>query len=99
MVAPISFGQKVAAMVRASFFAFGFFIALCGVAFLNIDKFVMTGPHEDRAQGFRGMLTSPQTIEKETKDVLDPPEWAAFLMMSIGSVTMLYAAALPKRKD
>jgi len=85
-------------MVRASFFALGLFIGLQGMSFLYIDKFVFSGEHEDRAPGLRGMLTSAQLIDKQTKDVFDPPDWAAFFLMSVGSVTMLYSAALPKKQ-
>ena len=31
--------------------------------------------------------------------VIDPPDWAAFSLLSIGSVTMLYSFAVPRRKD
>ncbi|MBA4031326.1 MAG: hypothetical protein C0478_10625 [Planctomyces sp.] len=83
-------------MMRAAFFGLGTFVALTGYSFLVVDKFVMTGEHEERAKGFRGMLTSPETIHQHTKDVFDPPEWCAFVLMSVGCVTMLYSAALPK---
>ncbi len=38
------------------------------------------------------------TNEKKQK-VINPPEWAAFSLLSIGAVTMLYAVALPKKKQ
>ena len=31
--------------------------------------------------------------------VIDPPEWAAFSLLSVGAVTMLYAVALPKKQS
>jgi len=40
----------------------------------------------------------PNTTDKDHKRVIDPPEWAAFSLMSIGTVTMLYTVALPKKK-
>ncbi|HUG90739.1 MAG TPA: hypothetical protein VML55_07900 [Planctomycetaceae bacterium] len=57
-----------------------------------------------RRTGFRGMLgprqepvaAAPQPREEGT--VVDPPDWAAFSLLSIGSVTMLYAVALPRKK-
>ena len=30
--------------------------------------------------------------------VIDPPDWAAFSLLSVGAVTMLYAIALPKKQ-
>lgn len=87
-------------MLRASFFACGVFVTLCGVSFLTIDKLVLNKVDEKtRAQGFRGMLASTQVVERESRPVIDPPEWMAFSLMSIGTVTMLYSAALPKRGD
>ena len=35
----------------------------------------------------------------DDQKVFDPPEWLAFSLMSVGTVTMLYAIALPKRRD
>ena len=87
-------------MIRASFFAAGVFVALWGVSFLTIDKLVLNKvSDQDRDQGFRGMLASTQVVERESRPVIDPPEWMAFSLMSIGTVTMLYSAALPKRHD
>jgi hypothetical protein len=60
-----------------------------------VDKIVLHNPPEDRA-GIRGMLAKHQ-IDDEALPVIDPADWAAFLLMSLGSVTMLYAVALPKK--
>jgi hypothetical protein len=84
-------------MLRASMFATGLFIALWGGAFLVIDKVVLFNPPEERA-GVRGMLAK-QAIGQEDRPVLDPADWTAFTLMSIGSVTMLYSVALPKKKE
>jgi hypothetical protein len=32
------------------------------------------------------------------REVIDPPDWSAFCLLSVGSVTILYALALPGRK-
>jgi len=32
------------------------------------------------------------------RQVIDPPDWSAFCLLSVGSVTILYALALPGRK-
>lgn len=83
-------------MIRASAFAIGLFVALWGVAFLCVDQLVLfEAPAED--SGIRGMLISTR-INEETRPVIDPADWVSFLLMSIGSVTMLYSVALPRRK-
>jgi hypothetical protein len=86
-------------MLRASAFAVGLFIAMWGAAFLAIDKVVLFNSPEDREEkGLRAMLAKEQVAD-EDRPVIDPADWAAFTLMSIGSVTMLYAVALPKRRD
>lgn len=84
-------------MLRASFFSIGLFVALWGGSLLLVDKMVLHIKDErPREDGVRGMFTS-MTPDKQR--VLDPPDWAAFSLMSIGSVAMLYAVALPKKKQ
>jgi hypothetical protein len=82
-------------MFRASAFAFGLFVALWGASFLVVDKIVLHNPPEDR-EGIRGMLAK-HDIDGETLPMIDPADWTAFLLMSMGSVTMLYSVALPKK--
>jgi len=84
-------------MIRAIFFAGGLFVALCGVSFLMVDKMVLTASAsepEQRPREFRGLFMEKSTDDKK---VFNPPEWAAFCLMSVGTVTMLYSVALPKR--
>jgi len=83
-------------MLRACAFATGLFIAMWGAAFLAIDKIVLFNPPEDANAGIRGMLIQQQ-IEHETRPIIDPADWTAFTLMSIGSVVMLYSVALPKK--
>jgi hypothetical protein len=84
------------AMMRATFFSIGLFITLWGVSLLFVDKIVLSSREEAmRSQGFRGMFTQMATPRQK---VYDPPDWAAFSMLSIGAVTMLYSVALPKKK-
>jgi hypothetical protein len=84
-------------MLRASAFAAGLFVALWGAVFLVVDKVVLYSPPESEP-GIRGMLKQ-QAIGQETRPIIDPQEWAAFTLMSLGSVTMLYAVALPKKQN
>jgi hypothetical protein len=101
-------------MFRSIFFAAGLFVTLWGVTFLFVDRLVMNNKADDavaaaqermqqyRRSGFRGMLgmqsqpAPPPAPQAGT--TVDPPDWAAFSLMSIGTVTMLYAVALPRKK-
>ncbi len=83
-------------MFRSIFFSLGLFLGLTGGSFLLVDKFVMNLKDETpRSPGFRGLFTS---VNAQRQKVFDPPDWAAFSLMSVGSVTMLYSVALPKKK-
>lgn len=83
-------------MVRSIFFSLGLFITLWGGSFLLIDKLVLNTDSGSPGQGtFRGLFGGAATARKM---VVDPPDWAAFSLMSIGTVTMLYAVALPKKQ-
>ena len=42
-------------------------------------------------------MLKKESIGTETRPIIDPADWAAFTLMSIGSVTMLYSVALPKK--
>jgi hypothetical protein len=33
------------------------------------------------------------------RQIVDPPDWSAFCLLSIGTVTVLYALAIPGRKE
>ena len=82
-------------MIRAIFLATGLFVTLCGSTFLLVDKMVRNVKEDaPQMEGFRGLFSGSTP---DRKAVFDPPDWAAFSMMSIGTVTMLYAAALPRR--
>jgi len=83
-------------MLRSIFFSAGLFVFLWGGSFLMVDKFVLHLREDvsQQATGFRGLFTTNASRQQ----VLDPPDWAAFSLLSIGSVTMLYSLALPKKK-
>ncbi len=83
-------------MVRSIFFSTGLFVALWGGAFKMIDKIVLNIDQErSMDNGFRGLFSGVGVTQKK---VFDPPEWAAFSLMSVGAVTMLYSVALPKKQ-
>lgn len=83
-------------MLRSSFFSAGLFVILWGISLLFIDQMVLNVTEEgEKENAISAMIT---TVTPEKQKVLDPPDWAAFSMMSIGAVTMLYAVALPKKE-
>lgn len=84
-------------MLRAMFFSTGMFVTMWGAAFLFADKIVLhdNGEKLDRDKNVRGML-SHQQVEKDVRRVIDPPDWAAFSLLSVGAVTVLYSVALPR---
>lgn len=90
-------------MLRAIFVAWGLFLCMSGGSLLMIDKLVLTfteEPSEGNEQDdeeFRGLFMEEPTDENQK--VFNPPDWLAFSLMSVGSVTTLYAIALPKRRD
>lgn len=85
-------------MLRATFFSMGLFVTLWGAAFLFADKIVLydNGEELERDKNIRGMMSNQQ-IEKDVRRVFDPPDWAAFSLLSVGAVTILYTIALPQR--
>ena len=84
-------------MWKSIFFSLGLFVMMWGATFLMVDKITLTIKDDSkRKEGFRGLFT---TVNSEKQKVIDPPEWAAFSLMSVGSVTMLYAVALPKKNS
>ena len=84
-------------MLRSTFFAAGLFVTLWGVSFLMVDK-VIFKPETDtnRPPGMRAMMGMMRLGNAEKRE-FDPPDWAAFSLISVGAVTMLYAVALPKK--
>lgn len=96
-------------MIRAAFFACGFFVTLCGAAMLFIDRVVLTD-----YTGRCLRQTVSEVAKKEPaawrliydvdhesiggREVVDPPDWAGFCLLSVGGVTLLYSLCLPGRK-
>lgn len=88
-------------MLRATFFATGLFIGLIGVSLLFVRSVELSWRSEPKPEpGFRGLFTRMgNTVAPPPRKVITPPDWAAFSLMSIGAVTMLYSVALPKKKQ
>jgi hypothetical protein len=83
-------------MLRAMFFSTGMFVVLCGASLLLVDQLVLNLKSE------KPSLTDTRffsTVNANRQRVIDPPDWAAYCLMSLGSVTVLYAVALPRKKS
>jgi hypothetical protein len=100
-------------MIRAFFFASGTFTTLLGVALLFVDRVVLTdyagkklreAGHEvakqggDKAAAWKLIAAIPEDTAAPGREVIDPPDWAAFALLSAGGVTLLYSLCLPGRK-
>ncbi len=70
-----------------------------GIAFLMVDQMTFSWkvePVVQRDPEFRGFYV---TMNENRQRVFNPPQWMAFSLMSIGTVTMLYSVALPKKPN
>ncbi len=77
----------------------GLFITLWGVSFLFVDKLMIKAKEvPENKKTFRGLFAAVTPAGSKHK-IIDPPEWAAFSLLSIGTVTMLYSVALPRRNE
>ena len=82
-------------MLKTCFFATGLFVTLWGVSLLFIDQVVLNATKDGEPENAISAMVS--TVTPQNQKYVDPPDWAAFSLMSVGAVTMLYAAALPKK--
>ena len=83
-------------MFRAMFFSVGMYVVLCGATLLVVDELVLNLKSESRSLANTRFFT---TVNANRQRVVDPPDWAAYCLMSLGSVTVLYAVALPRKKS
>jgi hypothetical protein len=86
---------KAYAMLKSCFFSTGLFVTLWGVSLLFVDQIVLNATEEGEPENVISAMIS--TVTPENQKYVDPPDWAAFSLMSVGAVTMLYAVALPKK--
>ena len=84
-------------MLKSCFFATGLFVTLCGVSLLFVDKLILNA--EEGAEPESGISSMFSSVTPDRQQVIDPPDWAAFSLMSVGAVTMLYSIALPQKKE
>ncbi|MGC1273484.1 MAG: hypothetical protein WBC44_07220, partial [Planctomycetaceae bacterium] len=102
--------QPADPMIRAFFLACGTFITLCGGSLLLVDRVVLTDDAARHLRDSSGSLVEASIDDAAanngrppwrfvSQDVIDPPDWGAFGLLSIGGVTLLYTFALPGRRD
>jgi len=79
-------------MGRGLFVALGVFAIILGVQCLFVDQAVLRSPAVVQSS------SNSLTLNKPTQaKVVQPPEWAPWSLLGGGTVTILYAIALPKR--
>ncbi len=86
-------------MLRTFCFAAGIIITMWGATFLMVDQMTFAWkvePTIERDASFRGFYV---TLNESKQRVFNPPQWLAFCLMSVGTVTMLYSIALPKKQS
>lgn len=84
-------------MWRTLFFTLGLFVALLGATCFFVESVTLKAA-EKPADGWRGVVARVRnTVGSPERKTIEPPEWAAFSLISLGAVTMLYAVALPRR--
>ena len=83
-------------MIRSAFFSIGMFVVLCGGTFLMVDRVVFNEGYDQPAQV--PVLSEYMTANANQQYELAPPEWMPFSLLALGSVTMLYSIALPRKQ-
>ncbi len=80
-------------MIRALFFGLGAFVALWGLTLFVVDGVVLAC---EAAPETQRPLVQWTAALPDGRRVIDPPDWAAYTMVGMGGLTMLYALALPR---
>ena len=81
--------------MRSICFAVGLFVVLWGAVFFLVDQMVVSTQAEILNTEFlRSWWT---TWNDGHQAAFHPPEWAAFALLSIGGLTMLYSVGLPEK--
>lgn len=77
-------------MIKSFFLSIGIFAIILGVECLILDKAVLAPSQDPTIAGFaERMATSQREIS--------PPEWAAWSLLSVGAVVILYSVTLPQK--
>jgi hypothetical protein len=77
-------------VIKAFFLAIGVFAIILGVECLVLDRAVLAASQEPTISGFaERMASAPREFT--------PPEWAAWSLLSVGAVVILYSFTLPQK--
>jgi hypothetical protein len=79
-------------MARGLFLALGVFALILGAQCLVVDQAVLRSPPPGQNSNSTFAMAKPMQAQ-----VVRPPEWAPWSLLAGGTVTILYAIALPKR--
>ena len=83
-------------MLRSIFFTLGLFVLIWGLMFVLVDRVLIAAdiPAVDRFPLWELIASRTDNQMHE----ISPPDWAAFGMMAMGTLTMLYSISLPKKQ-
>jgi len=80
-------------MIRSFLFAVGLMVGATGVACLQVDRVILKSRGTPTTPtGWRRFVTR---VSNDRREVIQPPEWAAYALMSVGAVTTLYTLTMP----
>ncbi len=85
-------------MIRSFFLSIGMFVLLCGAAFLMVDKIVLNSGPKQGQQEISPLQSVFLRVNQENRHELTPPDWSAFGLMAMGSITILYTVK-PRNKQ
>lgn len=80
-------------MYRAAFLSVGLYMVLCGVGFLFVDDVKLK---EQASTAAPRIFRAVSRVDPEGRRHVTPPEWFPYTCIGVGTVTMLYAVALPR---
>ncbi len=85
-------------MIRSFFLSVGMFVLFCGAAFLVIDRIVLKTGQEQGNQEIAAVQSYFLQVNGDNKHELTPPDWSAYGLMAVGSLTILYTVK-PRNKQ
>jgi hypothetical protein len=83
-------------MWRAFFLACGIFACILGAECLAVDTFVWAGDSQPAPGSPATVFGSPPAIATPRQD-LQPPDWAAWSLLSSGAIVILYSLTLNRQ--
>ena len=74
------------------------FVLFCGAAFLMVDRIVLKTGQKQNDQEFAAIQGYFLRVNDDNKRELTPPDWSAYGLMAVGSLTILYTVK-PRNKQ